>query len=99
MLGDNVALVDAGIAALKASDNPKNKESIVKALSKLQVMTPVGPIDFGKRPFPNVFPMIFAGTQWVNAKPGSKFKLDMVVTDNADDPNVPVGAQLVPYNG
>ena len=43
--------------------------------------------------------MIFAGTQWVNAKPGSKFKLDMVVTDNADDPNVPVGAQLVPYNG
>ena len=43
--------------------------------------------------------MIFAGTQWVNAKPGSKFKLDMVVTDNADDPNVPVGAQLVPHNG
>src|SRR6516164_1995380 len=72
---------------------------IVKALSKLQVMTPVGQIDFGKGPFPNVFPMIFAGTQWVNAKPGSKFKLDMVVTDNADDPNVPVGAQLVPHNG
>jgi branched-chain amino acid transport system substrate-binding protein len=98
MLGDNVALVDAGIAALKASDNPKSKEAIAKALSKLQVMTPVGQIDFGKGPFPNVFPMIFAGTQWVNAKPGSKFKLDMVVTDNADDPNVPVGAQLVPYN-
>src|SRR5580700_6096659 len=98
MLGDNVALVDAGIAALKASDNAKSKEAIAKALSKLQVMTPVGQIDFGKGPFPNVFPMIFAGTQWVNAKPGSKFKLDMVVTDNADDPNVPVGAQLVPYN-
>ncbi len=42
--------------------------------------------------------MIFAGTQWVKAKPGSKFQLDMVVTDNADDPNVPVGAKLVPYN-
>jgi branched-chain amino acid transport system substrate-binding protein len=42
--------------------------------------------------------MVFAGTQWVGAKPGSKFKLEMIVTDNADDPNVPLGGKLVPYN-
>jgi branched-chain amino acid transport system substrate-binding protein len=99
MLGDNTALMDAGVAALKASDNPKSRDSIAKALSTLKVMTPVGQLDWTKGPFPNVVPMIFAGTQWVNSKPGSKFKLDMVVTDNADDPNVPVGAKLVPYNG
>jgi branched-chain amino acid transport system substrate-binding protein len=99
MLGDNTALLDAGVAALKSSDNPKSRASLAKALSTLQVMTPVGQIDFTKGPFPNVFPMIFAGTQWVNAKPGSKFKLDMVVTDNADDPKVPVGAKLLQYNG
>jgi branched-chain amino acid transport system substrate-binding protein len=98
MLGDNVALMDAGIAALKASDNPKSRESLVKAMSTLKVMTPVGQLDWTKGPVPNVFPMIFAGTQWVNAKPGSKFKLDMVVTDNADDPNVPIGAALVSYS-
>ena len=40
--------------------------------------------------------MVFAGTQWVNAKPGGKFKLDMVVTDNADDPNVPSGRSSCP---
>ena len=62
-------------------------------------MTPVGNLDWTKGPLPNIFPMIFAGTQWVKSKPGSKFPLDMVVTDNADDPNVPVGAKLVPYNG
>jgi hypothetical protein len=32
--------------------------------------------------------MIFVGTQWVTAKAGNRFKLDMIVTDNADDPNV-----------
>ena len=98
MLGDNVSLIDGGIAALKAADDPKNKASLAKALSTLKVMTPVGQLDFTKGPFPNVFPMIFAGTQWVVAKPGSKFKLDMIVTDNADDPNVPLGGKLVPYN-
>jgi branched-chain amino acid transport system substrate-binding protein len=99
MLGDNVSLMDAGIAALKASENPKKRDALTKSLSTLKVMTPVGELDFTKGPFPNVCPMIFAGTQWTNAKPGSKFKLDMIVTNNADDPQVPVGAQLVPYNG
>ena len=98
MLGDNTALIDAGVAALKSSDNPKKRQSVAKALSTLKVMTPVGQLDFTKGPFPNVYPMVFAGTQWVTAKPGSKFKLNMVVTDNADDPNIPIGAKLVPYN-
>src|SRR5271154_430533 len=65
MLGDNTALMDAGVAALKSSDNPKNRESVAKALSTLKVMTPVGQLDFTKGPFPNVYPMVFAGTQWV----------------------------------
>ncbi len=99
MLGDNTALMDAGVAALKACDNPKSKELLVKALSGLKVMTPVGHLDWTKGPVPNVVPMIFAGTQWLKSKPGSKFPIDMVVTDNADDPNVPIGAKLVPYNG
>ena len=99
MLGDNTALMDAGVAALKSSDNPKDKESLVKALAALKVMTPVGHLDWTKGPVPNVYPMIFAGTQWLKSKPGSKFPIDMVVTDNADDPNVPIGAKLVPYNG
>ena len=36
------------------------------------------------------------GTQWVKAPAGSKYKYDYVVTENATDPNVPVGAKLLP---
>jgi branched-chain amino acid transport system substrate-binding protein len=35
----------------------------------------------------------------VKAPEGSKFALDYVVTENATDPNVPVGAKLTAYNG
>ena len=34
------------------------------------------------------------GSQWVKAKPGSKFKLDCVITENATDRDVPVSAKL-----
>ena len=48
---------------------------------------------------PNCFNTDIIGSQWVKAKPGSKFKLDLVITENANDKNVPVQAQLKPYNG
>lgn len=99
MVGDNVALMDAGIAALKASGNPKDKAALAAALSSLKVGTAVGDLAFGTGPVPNVVPMRFVGCQWLEAKAGSKFKLDLAVTDNADDPNVPVGATLTAYNG
>ena len=50
-------------------------------------------------PVPNVSPGPIIGTQWVKAPAGSKFKLDYVVTENATDPNVPIAAKLMPYNG
>ena len=31
-------------------------------------------------------------------KLSKKQKFDLVITDNAPDPKVPIGAQLVPYN-
>ena len=83
----------------RAAKIQRTANVLAKALSTLKVMTPVGQLDWTKGPFPNIYPMVFAGTQWVTAKAGSKFKLDMVVTDNADDPNIPVGAKLVPYSG
>jgi branched-chain amino acid transport system substrate-binding protein len=98
MVGDNVSLMDAGVAALKASGNPKDKAALAAALSSLKVGTAVGDLAFGTGPVANVVPMRFVACQWLEAKPGSKFKLDLVVTDNADDPKVPVGAKLTAYN-
>lgn len=98
MLGDTASLMEAGVATLTASGNPKDKAAIAKALSTLKVMTPTGELDFTKGPVPNVVPLALVGTQWGDAKAGSKFKVDMTVMNNADDLNVPVGGKLLPYN-
>jgi len=97
-LGATMALLDAGFDALKASADPKDKEAVAKSMNALQTTTMVGRIDFAKGPVPNVATAPIIGTQWVKAKAGSKFKLDYVITDNADDKNVPVSAKLIPYS-
>jgi branched-chain amino acid transport system substrate-binding protein len=92
-----MSLLDAGFEALKASSDPKNKASVAKALSTLQTTTMVGKVDFTKGPVPNVSATPIIGTQWVKAAPGSKYKYDYVITENAGDPNVPVAAKLKPF--
>jgi len=96
-LGASLALVDAGVAALKASGNPKDKAAVAHALSTLQTTTMVGKLDFTKGPVPNVCATPIIGTQWVKARVG-KFKLDYVITENAGDRSVPVSAKLHPYS-
>ncbi len=98
-LGATLSLLDAGFDTLKKSADPKSKDAVVKTLSTLNTVTIAGKVDFTSGPVPNVSPGPIIGTQWVKAPEGSKFPLDYVVTENATDPNVPVGAKLLPYNG
>ena len=97
-LGASMALFDAGIAALKASSNPKDKAAVAKALGSLNTVTMGGKVDFTSGPVANVSPGPIIGCQWLKSKPGSKFKLDYAVVEHATDPNVPVAAKLVAYN-
>jgi len=98
-LGASMSLFDAGFEALKASSNPADKAALAKALSTLKTTTMIGKVDFTSGPVPNVSPGPIIGTQWVKAPSSSKFKLAYVVTENATDPNVPVEAKLLPFNG
>ena len=93
-----MSLFDAGFAAIKASADPKDKGAVAKSIATLKTETMIGKVDFTSGPVANVSPGPIIGTQWVPAKEGSAFKLDYVVTENATDPNVPVGAKLIPYN-
>jgi branched-chain amino acid transport system substrate-binding protein len=97
-LGASLSLLDAGVAALKSSGNPKSKAAVQKALAGLKTVTIVGKVDFTSGPFPNVSPTSIIGTQWIKSKPGSKFEYDYVITEHANDPKVPVTAKLQPYN-
>jgi branched-chain amino acid transport system substrate-binding protein len=98
-LGATMSLLDAGFDALRKSSDPKSKDAVAKSLSTLNTTTMIGKVDFTSGPFPNVSPGPIIGTQWVKSAEGSKFPLDYVVTENATDPNVPVGAKLLAYNG
>jgi branched-chain amino acid transport system substrate-binding protein len=97
-LGASLSLFDAGFAALKNSGAPKNKAALAKALGALNTTTMVGKVDFPGGPFPNVSPTSVIGSQWVKSKPGSKFPFDVVLTEHANDPKVPVTAKLVSYS-
>jgi len=97
-LGASMALLDAGFAALAASGNPRDKATVAKALSTLNTTTMVGKVDFTSGPVPNVSVAPIIGAQWVKSASGSKYPFDLVIVDNAPDPNVPVAAKLVPYN-
>jgi branched-chain amino acid transport system substrate-binding protein len=98
-LGASLSLLDAGFDALKAASDAKSKEAVAKALSTLKTTTIAGNVDFTSGPVANVSPGPIIGTQWVKAPAGSKFALDYVVTEHATDPNVPVAAKLIAYNG
>ncbi|OHC72163.1 MAG: ABC transporter substrate-binding protein [Rhodocyclales bacterium RIFCSPLOWO2_02_FULL_63_24] len=97
-LGATMALLDAGFAALKTTADPKNKAGLAKTLGTLNTDTMAGKVDFTKGPVPNVAVTPIIGAQWVKAKPGAKHKLDFVITSNADDAKVPVGAKLISYS-
>ena len=96
-LGPSLALFDAAAAALKAASDPKDKTALAKAISALEVETPVGHLHWGKGPNANVVATSFVGGQWVQAPAGSNFKLDFVICENSTDPNVPVAGQLRPW--
>ncbi len=98
-LGASLALLDAGMEALKKSSAPKDKAAVAKAIATLNTTTIAGKVDFTSGPVPNVASGPIIGTQWVKAPAGSKFKLDFLVTEHVNDPNVPIGAKLHPYNG
>lgn len=97
-LGASMALFDAGFAALSASGMPNDKAAVAKALSTLNTTTMVGKVDFTSGPVPNVSESPIIGAQWVKSTPGSKYPFDLLIVDNAPDPNVPIAAKLLPYN-
>ncbi len=80
-LGYTHATWEVAIAALKASGDPKNREAVRDALSKLTLDTVAGKVDFAGSPIPGIAHMSLAGGQWRKSK-GGKYKYDLVVTYN-----------------
>ncbi len=96
-LGASMSLIDAGIAALKAAVDPTSRASIRDAIATLNTTTMVGNVNFKTGPNPNVSVTPQIGAQWVKARVGSKYPLDLVTVEHVNDPQVPIQQRLVPY--
>ncbi|HUG26069.1 ABC transporter substrate-binding protein [Piscinibacter sp.] len=81
------ALVEAGIAALKASGNPKDPQKVADAIRSLKQETVIGRLDFAGSGIKNVSKIRCVGGQWII---DAKGKLDIVVTHNGTAPEIPV---------
>ena len=95
-LGTTAALFDAATSAIAGATDPKDKVALAAAIGKVNITSPVGKIDFTSGPFPNIATSPIIGDQWIK-DPSGKFKVDIVIVDNATDPNVPIAAQLTQY--
>jgi branched-chain amino acid transport system substrate-binding protein len=99
-LGASMAEFDVGIAALRAATNPLEKTSLANAIRTLKTITTVGPVNFNVGPMPHVIALTyFVGTQYQKTKPGSRWKVEQVVIENSELPDVPIASKIIPYNG
>ena len=81
------ALIEVGIAALKASGNPKDPQKVADAIRSLRQETVIGRLDFANSGIRNVSKMRVVGGQWIVDDKG---RLDIVVTHNGTAPEIPV---------
>ncbi len=95
-VGATASLLDAAVIALQNAGDPKDKESLVETIATLKCDTAVGPIDFNTGPVPNIATTSLVGTQWIKQDSGP-WTYDMEIVSNADNTDVPVTAQAIPY--
>jgi len=81
------ALIEVGIAALKASGDPKDPQKVAEAIRTMKQETVIGRLDFAGSGIKNVSKIRCVGGQWIIDDKG---KLDIVVTHNGTAPEIPV---------
>ena len=92
-LGYSHALFETGIAALKASGAPKDRDAVRDAIKGLKMDTMVGPVDWAGSPIKNVARTQVAGGQWRKSKGTHPYEL--VITETTLAPSMKAEAQTV----
>ena len=92
-IGYGHALFEVGIAALKATPNPKDKKALRDSIAGLQMETIVGSVNFKSSPVKSVAVTEMAGGQWRRTKSG-RFPYELLVTHNSTAKKVAVEDEL-----
>ena len=75
-----------------------DRAAIRDAIPAIDMITTLVRVNFKKGPYPNTATTPMIGAQWVKTPAGSKFPLDWVIINNAQDPNVPIQRKPVRYS-
>lgn len=92
-IGYGHALFEVGIAALKATPNPKDRKALRDSIANLQMETVVGPVNFKGSAIKSVAVTNLVGGQWRKTKDG-KFPYELVITHNGTARQIPVEGEL-----
>lgn len=96
-LGYSHALFETGIAALKSSGAPKDRDAVRDAIAAMNIDTMVGPVNFAESPISNVAVTEVAGGQWRKTE-GGKHPFDLLITENTLAPSIEIQEKTVPLS-
>lgn len=85
-LGYSHALFETGIAALRQSGAPKDRDAVRDAIAAMSLDTMVGPVNWGGSPIRNVAVTEVAGGQW--RRSSGRHAYDLVITENTLAPSI-----------
>jgi branched-chain amino acid transport system substrate-binding protein len=94
-IGFKHAVLEVAIDVLKRTKDIDDPASIRDAIAATNYRSIVGPVSWAKGPVKNVSLTPLSGGQWER---GSKFKYDLVVTNNDVAPEIPVGRKFMPIS-
>jgi branched-chain amino acid transport system substrate-binding protein len=97
-MGYHHAIWEVGLAALKASGDPKNRAAVRDAIAGLDLNTIVGKVDFKNSKMKSVANTWVTMGQWHRSADGSKFPYELFVTNNVTAPQVPVQKEFLPLS-
>ena len=95
-LGPVHGIFEVAAQALKNSGNPGDKEAVVNGISKVQLNTIAGKVDFTKGPVKDVSTLPIFVCQWQKGK--SKYPYDMVVVSSEAVPELKVESEILPIS-
>lgn len=91
-IGFQHAMFEVAIDVLKRAKNVKSPESILESIVATNYKSIVGPVNWTGKPVKNVTKTPLVGGQWRKGPNG----FELVITQNATAPDIPVGGKLEP---
>lgn len=93
-LGYTHAIWEVALHALKTAADPLDRKSVRDAIRDTVLDTIVGKVDFKNSPIKSVAKTGLVAGQWRRTADGSRYPYELIVVNNANAKNIPLGGEL-----